>query len=123
MLSKAVMLHGMGALPSLAGLKPGQGSGQTDGAVSDSPIAPSSPLIAAKNRFAQVGIVTGLLSCPALSVITAADFFPSTIFPLFVYILLFTLANCASILPSTLQDARSRHTLRPVLGNNKRWSS
>ncbi len=59
-LSKAATLHGMGALPSLAGLKPGQGRGQTVGAVSDSPIAPSSPLIAAKNPFAQVGIVTGL---------------------------------------------------------------
>ncbi|KAL0056107.1 hypothetical protein WJX82_007818 [Trebouxia sp. C0006] len=53
-LSKAVMLHGMGALPSLAGLKPGQGRGQTDGAVSDSPTAPGSPLIAAKTPFSQV---------------------------------------------------------------------
>jgi len=56
-LSKAVMLHGMGALPSLAGLKPGQGRGQTDGAVSDSPTAPGSPLIAAKTPFSQVSVI------------------------------------------------------------------
>ncbi|DBA74051.1 TPA: hypothetical protein ACH3X1_010866 [Trebouxia sp. C0004] len=55
-LSKAATLHGMEALPSLAGLElnPGQGRVQTDGAVLDSPIAPSSPLIAAKTPFAQV---------------------------------------------------------------------
>ena len=52
--SKASLLHGMEALPSLAGLKlkPEQGRAQTNGAVSDDP---SSPLIAAKNPFHQVG--------------------------------------------------------------------
>lgn len=69
-LSKAAMLHGMGALPSLAGLKPGQGRGQTDGAVSDSPIAPGSPLIAAKIPFSQVSVTVlkpdGHYPCVAL---------------------------------------------------------
>ncbi|DBA82860.1 TPA: hypothetical protein ACH3X2_006802, partial [Trebouxia sp. C0005] len=53
---KASMLHGMEAVPSLAGLelKPRQGRTLTDGAASDSPIAPNSPLIAAKNPFTKV---------------------------------------------------------------------
>ncbi len=57
--SKGLMLHGMKASPSLAGLKlkPEQGRAQTNGAVSDSPTAPNSPLIAAKNPFQQVGRV------------------------------------------------------------------
>ena len=56
MVSKASLLHGMEALPSLAGLKlkPEQGRAQTNGAVSD---GPSSPLIAAKKPFHQVGRV------------------------------------------------------------------
>lgn len=75
--SKGSMQHGMEALPSLAGLKlkPEHGRAQTIGAVSDSPTAPNSPLIAAKSPFSQVGRVmlsTGLLSCFALSVVIAA---------------------------------------------------
>ncbi|KAL0042601.1 hypothetical protein WJX79_004890 [Trebouxia sp. C0005] len=53
--SRALMLHGTKTVPLLAGLKPKpeQGRAQTLGAVSDSPTAPSSPLIAATNPFAQ----------------------------------------------------------------------
>ncbi len=81
MLSKASMLHGMEALSSLAGLKlkPQQGRAQTNGAVSDSPTAPISPLIAAKNPFAQVGIV--MLSTDLVSL--QLDLFLTSLFPVF----------------------------------------
>lgn len=70
MLSKASMLHGMEALSSLAGLKlkPQQGRAQTNGAVSDSPTAPGSPLIAAKTPFSQVS-VTVLTPLVAISLV------------------------------------------------------
>ncbi len=104
-LSKAVALHGMGALP---GLKPGQGRGQTDGAVSDSPIAPSSPLIAAKSPFTQVWRVTDLMHCPALAVSCHRGLI--CFLCLFFHSLFLMLADCASFLRSTLQNARSRRS-------------
>ena len=57
MLSKATVLPGKGPAPSVGALKlkPGRGKGQTDGAVSSSPTAPTSPMILAKNPFAEVG--------------------------------------------------------------------
>lgn len=56
-LSKTAALPGERPAPSVVALKlkSGQGMRQTDGAASNSPTAPTSPMILAKNPFAEVG--------------------------------------------------------------------
>ena len=56
-LGKAAALPGEKPAPNVGGLKlkPGLGMRQIDGAASDSPTTPTSPLILAKNPFAEVG--------------------------------------------------------------------
>lgn len=59
-LSKAAALPGEKPAPNVGGLKlkPGLGMRQIDGAASNSPTTPTSPLILAKNPFAEVGSTT-----------------------------------------------------------------